>query len=599
MKKRILLIFSSFILLAAAIGFFSWEQYQYTAPMPKPSTPGGYYDSPFTLELTVPRKGNIYYTTDGSTPTPDSARYVDGIEIKDRSGEPNIYHAVRNVVREAERLTVSNDPVDKGTVVRAVFINEHGVVSDILTQTYFVGIQPPEQGYSLSLVFEYDDLFGPDGLYVTGKEYDEWLLAGDTSVLAPLPNFEKQIEAAAVAEFMDASGFHLIQPIGLRLQGASARHAQMKRFTILARNEYGGSSLFDAELFDGIRTHSVMLKKALPDAIVPDLVTDRAVGAQRSVPVRVYLNGEYWYDSFMLERYDEQYFRQHFGVDDRVRVKNGVVDEESAAAADTDLYAEFMGYVQDTDFSDSREWERFQEKADVQSYIDCIVTNYYFCNVDFDDYHNYVLWRSPSLGNSAYEDMRWRWCIYDIDVIDWVQYSDHYIGNTAAINTFSGEHSFDINRNILYRALRPNADFQKQFVLTFMDMVNNNFAPANVEKVLLKYGYDLDWCDGFFRERPKYAVQHLSEEFDLTGTLETVTIYANDPGMGTVTVNTSVIDLTNGPWSGQYFTDYPITVTATPGEGFRFVGWKGGSSEAAITVPVDGGITLEAVFAEE
>ena len=71
--------------------------------------------------------------------------------------------------------------------------------------------------------------------------------------------------------------------------------------------------------------------------------------------------------------------------------------------------------------------------------------------------------------------------------------------------------------------------------------------------------------------------------------------------MGEVVVNTSPIDLSSGTWSGKYFTDYPITVTASAKEGYRFVGWKGdaNTAENTLTLPVDGGVTLEAVFADK
>ena len=70
--------------------------------------------------------------------------------------------------------------------------------------------------------------------------------------------------------------------------------------------------------------------------------------------------------------------------------------------------------------------------------------------------------------------------------------------------------------------------------------------------------------------------------------------------MGSVTVNTSLLDLSSGSWSGQYFTDYPITVTAAANDGYEFAGWKGDADGAGetVTVSVDGGIALEAVFAK-
>ena len=133
-----------------------------------------------------------------------------------------------------------------------------------------------------------------------------------------------------------------------------------------------------------------------------------------------------------------------------------------------------------------------------------------------------------------------------------------------------------------------------------MDIINNNFAPEKTEAALQKYGYGMDWLNGFFQKRAAYCAEHLAEEFQLTGTLETVTVTCADPEMGNVVVNTSCIDLSDGSWNGQYFTDYPITVTATPKDGYEFLGWKGDvqSTGETITLSADGGISLEAVFAE-
>ena len=123
-------------------------------------------------------------------------------------------NSVQNVVTDWKNYTPDPQPVEKGTVIRAVFVNERDIASEILTQTYFIGLQPPERGYTLSLVFEYDDLFGEDGIYVTGKEYDEWYLSGDSSAEAPVPNFEKKREVRATAELLGESGDILNQAVG-------------------------------------------------------------------------------------------------------------------------------------------------------------------------------------------------------------------------------------------------------------------------------------------------------------------------------------------------------------------------------------------------
>ena len=71
MRRRILLIGLSCILLIVSLVVFDRMNARNTAPMPVPSVSGGYYENGFTLRLTAPSNGNIYYTTDGSTPTTD------------------------------------------------------------------------------------------------------------------------------------------------------------------------------------------------------------------------------------------------------------------------------------------------------------------------------------------------------------------------------------------------------------------------------------------------------------------------------------------------------------------------------------------------
>lgn len=597
MRRRLPLLLCSGVLLILCLLVLSWTESRSAAPTPVPSVPGGYYADAFTLYLSAPDNGHIYYTTDGSVPTEQSVRYENGISLKDRSSEPNLYNAIQNVTTEWKDYTPDPTPVEKGTVIRAVFINEWGISSDIITQTYFVGVEPPEQGYTLSLIFNEEELFGPQGIYVTGPEYDDWYLNTDHSGEAPLPNFQLDQEVVATAELLDSSGDILNQPVGLRIQGASARTYTKKRFTLVARQEYSGSEVFDAPLYDGITTHSVMLKPSLPDAIVADLVSDRAAATQKSIPVRVFLNGEYWYDCYMLERYDTHYFRQNYNTSHRILVKNGTVDSDCYSDEEQYVYETYMDWISKTDFSVDANWEAFCEQTDVQSYIDFIVTNYYLGNTDFNDRHNYVVWHAPSQGERQTDATRWKWCLFDIDCLEW---RDGFAlaGTPAAVNTFSLDDILDIRDGSVFQALYSSPAFRQQFVLSFMDMVNNNFAIPRVEAILQKNGYSLDWLDGYFQKRPAYAAAHLAEEFRLTGSLETVTVTTAASEMGTVVVNTSPIDLSSGTWSGQYFTDYPITVTAIAGDGYEFIGWKGDANEASdsITLSVDGGIRLEAVF---
>lgn len=599
MKQRIWLVAVSCVLLAVSLAFFLENRDYLEAPVPTPSHSGGYYDAPFTLTLSCPATGTLYYTTDGSTPTTDSPVYSGGIPISDRSGEPNVYNAVRNIVPDWPEQAVPEALVPKGTVIRALYVSPMGEQSEILTETYFVGLGQPEQGYTLNLVFDFDDLFGEEGIYVTGREYDQWLLSGGVGE-APIPNYLERNEIPVTAQMMKDGQSFLSQAVGLRIQGHSARGLPRKRFVLTAREKYSGKEVFEAPIFDGISSHSVMLKDSPVDAMAYQLAADRDVGVQRSVPVRVYLNGEYWQDTFILERYDKQYFRQHYNVADRLRVKNNQMDEDFLATSPVDIYSEYMYWVRHTDFSDPQEWEALLAETDVQSYIDYICINYFLCNYDFSQWHNCFLWRSASRESSPWADQRWRWCIYDVDAFNTVEFA-YPDGPAAEIDIFTcvfPQTDMILNQNDLFLALKQNPAGRQQFVLSFLDIGNNNFAPQRVAPVLEQYGLDLSWKGNYFPERFAYAADYLAKEFNLTGTLETVTVTTADSQMGSVRVNTSVIDLDSGTWTGQYFTDYPITVTAIPQPGYVFTGWRGStdSTDAQLTIAVDGGVQLEAVF---
>lgn len=223
MKQRAASVLISAIVLMILIFFFGWIKDRCNAPVPEPSVSGGYYSAPFTLELQAPEDGTIYYTLDGSTPTTQSAVYEDGIALSDRSSEPNVYNAIQNVVEDWKNYSPNLTPVTKGTVVRAIYVNDWGISSEVMTQTYFVGVEAPDWGYTFSLVFEDEDVFGENGIYVTGEAYDQWYLTGDTTVPKPVPNFIQHLQAQALVQVFEGTDLLFSQPVALRIQGGSKR----------------------------------------------------------------------------------------------------------------------------------------------------------------------------------------------------------------------------------------------------------------------------------------------------------------------------------------------------------------------------------------
>ena len=555
------------------------------------SAAAGYYSDPFDLTVTAGEGAEIHYTTDGSTPTADSPVYKKPIRVTDRSNEPNKRRSLQRIVYDWKNYQPDTTPVKKAFVVRAVAIDSQGAMSEEVSASYFIGEKFDSDTAVLSLVADDEALFGEDGFYMTGKTYDEWYLAGGTGD-QPTANFDVKGTECGVAVEYFANGKKLTfaQSGGLRIQGGSTRWLPLKRFSVFSRKEYSGRSTFPVEIFKGKATHSVMLRSGLENALCMYTVPDRDVAVLQSVPVTVYLNGEYWYDTFMQEKYNNTYFRQTFGVDNVEFLKVGITDE-------------IKYFIDHHDLSQEADYKRFDEIIDIQSYIDYICSNVYLGNTDYNEYANTAMWRTVTKENDSYGDGRWRWAFYDMDLQTAGCRFNYGLTDItdAQLDTFNIVCDWDppVNQRIIYSALKTNPEFCRQFVLSMMDMINNDFTEQRMSDLLARYGEDISWHEYFFRDRPDNMIEFTAKEFGLKNSTEELTVTANAPTAGSVKVNTSVIDLGEGSWTGRYFREYPITVTALPNPGFRFKGWSDGTTDATIEINLNGGVTANAIFEKE
>ena len=171
----------------------------------------------------------------------------------------------------------------------------------------------------------------------------------------------------------------------------------------------------------------------------------------------------------------------------------------------------------------------------------------------------------------------------------------------AQLDTFNIVCDWDppVNERQIYCALKANPDWCRQFVLSMMDMINTDFTEQRMSALLEEFGEDISWHEYFFRDRPDNMIAFTAKEFGLNNATGELTVTSDIPEAGNIRVNTSVIDMSEGSWTGRYFREYPVTVTAIPNPGYRFKGWSDGSTDATIEIQINGGVTVNAVFDKE
>ena len=614
--------------------------YEDTKPLnkaPYASFQSGFYDEPFYVELfSTNENDKIFYTLDGTCPSSESTQYVAPILIEDRSSEKNIWSNIDGISLVDEYTPVYL--VDKATVLKAISIDENGNISDIFTASYFVDFSG-KYGYDgipvMSITCSPDDLFSEErGIYVLGNVYNQ---CAEKYSQIPFNEYECPAnylcsgigwERNAQIEFFDEShNLKLIQDIGIRMHGNYSRAFSQKGFSLYARKEYGEDEFVYDMLENGKKYDKLMLRQAdhyytrIRDALIYPLIEDRSVGSQDSKPCIVFLNGEYWGHYQLQEKISECYISNEYGIatDDLVYMKTKLrkpswnVNGNEAILMQKE-WESFLSDALSKDLSDDSQYQDVISKIDIENFIEYCCIETYIGNYDWW-VNNTAFWRSTKIyKDNEYGDGRWRWLLFDLD------------GCSGLVEPIDFD-AIELGRSInpLFNALTRNLSFRKQFVITFMDIANNNFRYDTVHDRLMtlagqqkkcvvanhmrwrgdfvdndhamdyladtetEFDMNIDIIDNFYKERFTYATQHLKKNFDLTGDL--IDVYLDAENKCDVRINSIYLDDFSGTWEGSYFSDYPIVLSCSFKDDNVFDGWfingKLISTEDSITLDLE------------
>ena len=541
-------------------------------PSEKPvfSVVAGFYTATVSLSLSSPTQGGIiYYTLDGKEPNEQSAQYQSAISIS------------------------------KTTTVRAKCFAPDFEPSDIATQTYLINetTAMPVVSVTTDPFNLYDTKYG---IFIYSDPYLESNLFQDWERPVNVQFFETD---HTLSFNIDA---------GVKVNGGLTRGNAEKSLAFFARKGYG-TEKFNHQIFpdknqllyksfiirnSGNDWRMTMFRTGLMNGIVRD-VLDLELSAYR--PSIAFLNGGYYGIANIQEKINTDFLENNTKFkSDQIDFLEYIHHNSVVQTADgsADGYNALLGFINTHDLTDSANYQVAENQIDINNYISYQLTQIYFDNSDWPG--NNIKWWRPNAPVG-----KWRWVLADTDfgyglspfgneVGDQLL---HYKHNTLDLATAENGDGWPNPpySTFLFRNLLKNEKFKQQFILTFCDQLNTSFQAQRVIPMIdnLKAIYqpeiarfnqkypecaknwtsDIEVLRAFANNRVSNQFTHIMTKFGLTKAKK-ITLDVDNSSNGNIQINTVVVY--TFPWSGSYFSEIPVRITAMPKPGYQFTQWSDG-----------------------
>ena len=625
----------------------------------------GFYEKNQTISLSCNAEGAlIYYTLDGSTPDKTSTLYEKEFTVSRKLYTQNVLAAQTGI--SAGSNYVPDYAVDKCTVIRAIAYLPDGTTTPVAHASYFIGLDREKYGDVpvVSLITDFENLYDYDtGIYVLGKTHKEWLAEDPSRAymdgwqqVGNYSNRGREWERPVSVELITSDGTAgFKQNMGVRIMGGASRNQTQKSLKLYAREEYEAKNLkyplipdnYDrsGELISKYKTFVLRVggndadSARVRDPFLQALVKDARFETQQSTPCVVFLNGEYWGMYTINEDYTDNHFENNYGIDNKniVLIKRGELEE--GEEEDLSLFRDMYRFITQNDMSDPELYNAACELVDMGSFIDYFAFELYIHNEDsiFEN-NNWRLWRvRNSDGATAWSDGKWRFAAYDNDFSTGIYSGSDNASydNISPVIAPSGakERENNIEHYVpleLFRSLLNNEAFRNELILALCDMRNIYFEPkqatqllnemtepylklmpetfhrfgpdwiANQQDISLYYESKVNDLRNYIAKRYTAMPNLIKNAFGL-GPMKKLNLGVNDTSMGTIELNGRTVDLSFA-FSGMYFGETTITLTAVPADGYKFVRWEVTNGELADTASqtvqftMEAGKTINAVF---
>lgn len=592
----------------------------------------GFYSDEVTVAISYkgPESGvELYYSLDGTRDHTQAEPYTEPITFASRAGEPNGISMIPTNPPQVPGYMRWEEPIGevmKANTLTAIPYKEGYLTLEPRSGTYFVG--PEWMGRFdinvISIVTDPEHLFGHEtGIYVPGKIHEENDFTGENG--DPYANYFQRganWERPISFEYFDSSSWESLTHghLFMRIHGGSTRAYPQKSLRLYDRGSlHGGNGLsypfFQERPYQDFSR--LILRNSgqdwfhfsntmLLDAFLHRLLRNMDFEYQAYEPSVLFLNGEYWGIHNIRERIDKYFIAQQYGVDtDQIDILTGNAEVDEGS---NEHYLDMLDFMRANDLNDPENYAKVQEMMDVDNYMDYIIAQTFIANWDWPG-NNIDFWRLQTdyhPDKPKGHDGRWRWILYDLDFA-FIVYEDYprldmfdHLKNPTDEAWPNPDWSVELI-NLLWQS----EEFTQSFLVRYADHMNTTLRPNRTWQILpgmaapirneiiphhQRWGrgdYSLERWERYLGNhmhyadiRHTYVWQHLQDNFEV-GTPTPITLRNQDTDKGVLKLNhlrleEGYADWVHGrpyEWTGEYFPDLPIQVTAVPDPGYAFAGW--------------------------
>ncbi|MCP5063519.1 MAG: T9SS type A sorting domain-containing protein, partial [Ignavibacteriae bacterium] len=520
-----------------------------------------------------------------------------------------------------------NSPISIETskVVKAIFIEDGKLPSQIITKSFFINeeIDLPIISISTEPKNLWDDKIG---IYTIGTNgIERWEVNA---------NYWQEWERPAHFEYFNESKQKVVnQGIAIAINGAR-RNMLHKSMRIFARAEYGSKQI-DYKFFsekDISEFSSLVLRNGgypefrftlFADGFIQNLLADEMdIDYQAYQPTILFMNGEYWGIYNIREKQNEEYIASNHNVDknnlDILEYNMGVIE------GDKNHYSHLLNFIDQNDLQEPSNYDSIKSWIDINEYINYQISQIYMANLDWPA-NNIKKWRPRT------KDGKWRWLLFDVDF--GFGLSGKYDHNTIEFATEPDSEEWNNKpwSTYLLRNLLVNSDFKNSFLQRFALFISYSFNPERVNayidnfqnRIRKEIPYHINrWAIGcspgnpeskdgctfdtidkweeainvrreFANLRPKFMRKHLMEYFSVADTNE---IIVNSEGeLGEIYLNNVKVRLGQ---EATIFSGINLELVAIPKVGYKFTRWEGDiySNDDNLKIVVENDLNISALF---